>query len=196
MSGLLFCREMRKLNEFVPDVTFSSVCTYFLYISEEEVYTSTCLSIFYISSLFPIVLATFFVLGSFFLFTKCWKLHVPTVIPWLGSLLECSTIFPLVQDLSGHGMWFFHFLSSCLSLPPCKTHGVSPVFLCIGYKSLKCFSPLMPTNTGLAWFSKLTLGPLHQLLYFCLPLSVGMPQDCTHVLFWVLYDLIHSNNLF
>lgn len=81
--------------------------------------------------------------------------------------------------------------------PPANPMASLQSSLVLGTSSfLKCFSPLMSTNTGLGWFSKLTLGPLHQLLFFCLPLSVGMPQDFTLVLFWVLYDLIHSNRLF
>lgn len=41
MSGLLFLREMGKLDEFTTDVTVSSLCTYFVWISEEKVSTST-----------------------------------------------------------------------------------------------------------------------------------------------------------
>lgn len=70
MSGLLVLREMGKLDEFTTDVTVSSLCTYFVCISEEKVSTSTW-TLYLLNLVYLSYSSNYFVSTGSFLFTKC-----------------------------------------------------------------------------------------------------------------------------
>ena len=192
MSALLFLREIAMLDEFTPDVTVSSISTYFLYFSEEKVYASS--QTLYLLNLFSLSYSfNYFLCTGFYMFTKCWNLHVPKVILQFGLLLELSTHL-LYGDELEVVVWSgsFHFLSSCPSLPSCKSQW-SLFNLLLHWAQIPsgnaspqhclCLVLLHPRQQ---------LGPLHQLPFFCLPPSVGIPQG--HILILFL-GIIWSNLL-
>lgn len=184
---------MRKWDEFSLMLHFLPFAPFF-FTSLRKRYMF--LPVFYFS-LFPVVLATFFLLGSFFQFTKCWNSHVPKVIPWLGSLLESSTCFPLVQNLKRS----------------CEVALLLPVFLFILtllqnqwslFSLLLCWAKflletLFRLDVDRRWPCLVFRQPLQQspspALLLLAP-SVGIPQDGALVLFRCLYVRIHSNNFY
>lgn len=72
--------------------------------------------------------------------------------------------FPLsslwCRTWSGRVKWLFYFLSSCLSLPSCKTNGVSSVFSCTEPKFL--LEMLFPLDVDRHWPCLVLLQPLRQ----------------------------------
>lgn len=76
---------------------------------------------------------------------------------------------------SGHVKWLFYFLSSCLSLPSCKTNGVSSVFSCTELKFL--LETLFPLDVDRQWPCLVLLQPLQQspspAPILCLPLVLA-----------------------
>lgn len=134
---------------------------------------------------------------GFFLFTKCWDSRVPKVIRWLGSFLESSTYLPFdaeheVAMWSGSSTSFL----PVYPYPPKKTNGLSSFFSCIGTKFL--LEVLFPLDVHRHWPCLVLLQrqPQSSSSAPILLLSVGIPQDGALTLFWMSYDLIHSNNFY
>lgn len=119
MSGLLFLREMGKLDEFTTDVMVSSLCTYFVYISEEKLYASTW-TLYLLNFFFLCYSSDYFVSTGFFLsvykMLKLPRSNFPDLVHF-WSLFHSSSLWCWTCLWSGS----FHFLSSCSSLPSCKS---------------------------------------------------------------------------
>lgn len=164
---------MRKWDEFSLMLHFLPFAPFFFTsLRKRYMFLPVYLLLFSLSCSSGYFLSTgFFLSVSKMLKLPCSKSHSLT---WFTpGVFHLSSLW--CRTWSGHVKWLFYFLSSCLSLPSCKTNGLSSVFSCVGPSSfLKCFSPLMSTDTGLAWFSfNLCNSPLHQLLFFCLPLVLA-----------------------
>ena len=104
-----------------------------------------------------------------------------------ASDLVLSWSFPFIFSLALNLQWSCAVALSHSSLPvhpypSAEANGLSLVFSCTGHTSsfLKCSTHLMSTTLPLPGSPSASIkahpGLVHQFLFFCLPLGVGIPQ--------------------